>query len=224
MSKIEIETIKPKRPSYMMEIDKRKVKIVATKEELETYTIAEHNAPFVFKKETNEEGKETIVPLEHSNIPEVLSKVFKNTVMTQILEPLDNCLICVDEEGRKVNTNEGDYECTKCNHFINDENDSLVKEKYPHGYCGYAVNRWIERFGSLDYRPEGLDEMQDRIRRIGEEKQPELTQEEVLRITQGITGGWADNVRESILDGSEPVQNDDIEEENDAEDTESSVL
>jgi len=47
MSKIELEVIKPKRPAYMMDVDKRNVKIVATEDELMGYTIAEHNAKFI---------------------------------------------------------------------------------------------------------------------------------------------------------------------------------
>jgi len=144
--------------------------------------------------------------MEHSNIPNVLSKVFRNTVMVQIMEPLDNALICVDENGIKINTNEGDYDCAKCDHFVNDENDELVKTKYNHGYCKFGIDRWLERFGSLDYRPEGLDELHDKIRRIGEDKQPELTQEEVLQMTKGLSGDWVDSVRESISEASDDIQ------------------
>jgi hypothetical protein len=206
MSKIELEVIKPKRPAYMMDVDKRNIKIIATEEELMGYTIAEHNAPFVWVKKKNEDGEDVKVKMEHSNIPSVLSKVFKNTVMAQIMEPLDNALICVDINGTKVNTNEGDYDCSKCNHFVNDKTDELIKTKYNHGYCKFAIDKWIERFGSLDYRPEGLDDLQDKIRRIGEDKQVELTQEEVLQMTKGLSGDWVDDVRESISEPSDDIQ------------------
>lgn len=177
----EIGEINPKRPKYLIKHDARNVKIKITEDEKKTFTIAEHNAK--------------LVGLEHSNIPDILSKTFELTVMAQIFEPIDNAIICVDEFGNKINTNKGDYECAACNEF-----NSESTEKYPHGHCKFAVQRWIEKFGSLDSRPEGLDDLQRKLRKIGEEKQVELTPEEVMQLTEGIPDEFTEEIRSQIND------------------------
>jgi len=176
-----------KRPEYMIKSDKDKVKITVSEAEQKLYAIAEHNAI-----------RPNVIGIEHSNIPELYKAIWPYTVMTQVMEALDNEIICVNEHGVKVNTNEGDYDCAVCDHFCNDPDDELVKSKYPHGYCKFATSRWIEKFGSIDYRPEGLADLQGRLNAIGTEKQQELTPEEVLKFTEGIDGGWVDEVRKSI--------------------------
>jgi len=178
MSEIKI-TEQPKRPKYLIKEDVKNIKIKMTEDEKKVYTIADHNAKFV--------------GLEKSNIPEIMEKTFKITTLAQVFEPIDNAIICVDENGYKINTNNGDYDCASCDQF-----DSNPTERHPHGHCKFAIEKWIEKFGSLDTRPEGLDELQSKLRKIGEEKQVELTPEEVLALTKDLPNQFTEDVKKQI--------------------------
>jgi hypothetical protein len=186
------------RPAYMMEDDIKKANVKITPEEAKLYAIAEHNAKWV--------------GLEHSNIPDLYSNIFPFTVMTQVMEPIDNAIICVDEHGNKVNTNDGDYDCSQCNHFCSEAEDEDMARRYPHGYCRFSVEKWIEKFGSLDNKPEGLEELQKKVNAIGTEKQTELTVEEIMKMTEGIDGGWADEMKKNLADQTEEVSEEPEEE------------
>lgn len=177
---------KVSRPTYMIESDIKKQNIKITDEELKVYTIAQHNV-------------DKIKNLEKSNIPDIYENVFKYSVMAWVFEPIDNAVICVDENGIKVNTNEKDYECATCDHFVEDPDDPLVKERYPHGYCSFATNRWIERFGSLDAKPDGFDDFQSKMAKIGEnQEQREISVDEIMKLTAGLSGGWVDEMKGNL--------------------------
>lgn len=115
--------------------------------------------------------------LEKSNIPELYSNIFEKSVMIQILDPLSNRMVCVDELGNKINTqNSGrDFDCHTCDHFIHPNND------YPNGQCSWALAKFKAKFG--DTIPEGLDEM---VKASQDETHTDLTQDEVLKLTEGL--------------------------------------
>ena len=166
MSKISIKSIKSaKRPVYLTLSDLEKTKIKVTEEELKTLPII---------KEWCEK-----LGLEKSNIPDLFTHIFSNTVMIQILDPITNRTICVGDEGQKVNTNPigKDYECVTCDHF-------QKTEKHPNGQCMWAYNRFKEKFG--ENRPKGLTELVEKSKMQNSVHEP-LTQEEVLQLTEGVS-------------------------------------
>lgn len=129
--------------------------------------------------------------------------------MTQVMEPIDNALICVDENGIKINTNDGDYDCAQCDHFCAESEDPEMAKRYPHGFCKWSTDKWIEKFGSLDVKPEGLEELQEKVSAIGTEKQTELTIEEIMKMTEGVSGGWIDDMKNDLSDSREVSNEDD---------------
>jgi len=95
--------------------------------------------------------------------------------MIQIIDPITNRTICVDENGVKINTNPigKDFECMTCDHF-------QKTDKHPNGQCMFAYNRFKERFGTQ--RPSGLSKLIENSK-LEDNEHNELTQEDVLQIT-----------------------------------------
>jgi len=164
---------KVKRPDYLLDQDLANVKIVMTDEEKKTFTISEESA--------------SKCGLEHSNIPDIIN--FDISVKAEVYDPILRAVICVNDKGEKISTNKKDYDCSLCDHFISKASNIIDKDlmkRYPNGYCKYTIDAWIEKFGSLDNRPEELDKIKEAMRAVGTQEQKELTQEEVLELASGI--------------------------------------
>jgi hypothetical protein len=174
MAQIDVSNIKKvKRPDYLLDQDLANTKIVMTKEEKTTFTVTEESAQKC--------------GLEKSNIPDIIN--FDISVMAQIYDPIIRAVVCVNDKGERISTNKRDYDCATCDHFVNDKSNIVNRElmkRYPNGFCQYTVDAWIEKFGSLDNRPEGLDKIKEKMQTIGQHEQKELTQEEVLELAAGI--------------------------------------
>lgn len=162
MGEINLEHINSvKKPIYLSIQDLDKYNVRLTEDELKHYPIIDQ---WCHK-----------LGLEKSNIPELYSHIFANTVMIQIIDPITNRTICVDENGVKINTNPigKDFECMTCDHF-------QKTDKHPNGQCMFAYNRFKERFGTQ--RPSGLSKLIENSK-LEDNEHNELTQEDVLQIT-----------------------------------------
>jgi hypothetical protein len=166
MSEINLSKTKVKRPPYLIAQDLINSKIKPTEDELKNIPVIKH---WIEK-----------VGLTASNIPDinVLKEQFKNTTMVQLMDVFTNRTVCVNEFGEQVNSNPigEDFECRTCDQYIQ------PNEEFEHGQCEYAYLRFKERFG--DKRPEGLDKL---IEKQNSEEHVPLDQEEVLKLTEGIT-------------------------------------
>lgn len=177
MSEINLNYIyNVKRPIYLSSQDLDKYIVRLTEDELKHYPIISQWCQKL--------------GLEKSNIPSLYSHIFANTVMIQIIDPITNKTVCVNESGEKINTNPigKDFECVSCDHF-------KKTEKHPTGQCMFAYNRFKERFG--EQRPDGLSKLIENSK-LEDSQHEELTQEEVLQLTGVLNDQQDTNQRSEV--------------------------